>query len=218
MAVPLGPRTLIGVVWALKAAGAGRHQAPRCDRAVSTCRHDRDPPQIRGLAGRLLSSSPRAMCCAWCCARPAPLKKPSEQIAYRATGQKIRRMTPQRQRVLEVAARRLCHARCRTGQGGRRWHLGGEIAGQGRRAGGRGASRPTGLPAARPECRRPRRFPSDQQRAAQELRAVVASAQRQGHAASMASPAPARPRFISKPWRRPWPAAGRCCCCCPKSR
>jgi primosomal protein N' (replication factor Y) len=43
------------------------------------------------------------MCCAWCCARLRPLKKQG-QIAYRASGQKIRRITPQRQRVLEVAA------------------------------------------------------------------------------------------------------------------
>ena len=61
VAVPLGPRTLIGVVWALKRRSEGTKL--RASSTVTTCPQG-EPPQIRGwLADYYVE--PRPMCCAW---------------------------------------------------------------------------------------------------------------------------------------------------------
>ena len=100
--VPLGPRQMIGVVWALKAeAGTGktlRDVAGVFDMPPLPATHRKfvdwlsayylEPP---GNVLRMVLRSPGAF------------EGPREQVAYRATERLPKRMTPQRARVLEIA-------------------------------------------------------------------------------------------------------------------
>ena len=101
--VPLGPRTLIGVVWSLKTqAPEGtrlRDVIARFDMPAMSETHRKFVDWLadyyvepKGNVLRLVLRSPGAF------------EEPKGQIAYRASGIPIRRMTPQRQRVLDVAS------------------------------------------------------------------------------------------------------------------
>ncbi len=101
--VPLGPRSQIGVVWALK------NDAPQ-------------GPKLRDVTGRFdMPAMPEAhrKFIDWLAAyyleppgnvlrmvlrAPGAFEGPRKQIAYRASGNTPKRMTPQRQRILELAA------------------------------------------------------------------------------------------------------------------
>jgi primosomal protein N' (replication factor Y) len=102
VAVPLGPRQMIGVVWALKAE-------PETDKKLRDVIGSFDMPPLSEThrkfidwlsayylepAGNVLRMVLRA---------PGAFEGPREQIAYRATESVPKRMTPQRARVLEVA-------------------------------------------------------------------------------------------------------------------
>ncbi|MGB9142243.1 MAG: DEAD/DEAH box helicase, partial [Aestuariivirga sp.] len=103
VAVPLGPRSLIGVVWALKAeAPVGtklRDVIDRFDMPPMTATHRKFVDWLADYyvepKGNVLRMVLRA---------PGAFEEAKEQIAYRATGQKPRRMTPQRQRILDATA------------------------------------------------------------------------------------------------------------------
>ena len=100
--VPLGPRSMIGVVWAVKAEAATdkklRDVADVFDMPPMSDTHRKfvdwlaayylEPP---GNVLRMVLRSPGAF------------EGPREQVAYRASGAAPKRMTPQRARVLEVA-------------------------------------------------------------------------------------------------------------------
>ena len=102
VAVPLGPRQMIGVVWATKTeAGTTkklRDVIGRFDMVAMTEVHRKfvdwlaayylEPP---GNVLRMVLRSPGAF------------EGPREQIAYRASGTLPKRMTPQRSRVLDIA-------------------------------------------------------------------------------------------------------------------
>ncbi len=100
--VPLGPRTLIGVVWGL---GHEAPQGPRLRDVVERFDMPALPETHRKFvdwlsayylepAGNVLRMVLRA---------PGALAPPREQVAYRASGTAPKRMTPQRARVLEAA-------------------------------------------------------------------------------------------------------------------
>jgi primosomal protein N' (replication factor Y) (superfamily II helicase) len=102
VAVPLGPRQMIGVVWALKAeAGTDkklRDVIERFDMPPMPESHRRFVEWLSAYyiepAGNVLRMVLRA---------PGAFEGPREQVAYRASGAQPKRMTPQRARVLEVA-------------------------------------------------------------------------------------------------------------------
>ncbi|MFO1132396.1 MAG: primosomal protein N' [Hyphomicrobiales bacterium] len=100
--VPLGPRQMIGVVWALKdTAGTDkklRDVAEVFDMPPMPETHRRFVDWLAAYylepAGNVLRMVLRA---------PGAFEGPREQIAYRATESVPKRMTPQRARVLEIA-------------------------------------------------------------------------------------------------------------------
>ncbi len=101
--VPLGPRSLIGVVWALKAqAPEGtklRDVIGRFDMPVMGETHRKF---VDWLADYYVEAKGNVLRMVLRC--PGAFEEAKGQAAYRATGHTIRRMTPQRQRVLEVAS------------------------------------------------------------------------------------------------------------------
>jgi primosomal protein N' (replication factor Y) len=102
VAVPLGPRQVIGVVWALKAEASTtkklREVAGVFDMPPLPEAHRKFVDWLSAYylepAGNVLRMVLRA---------PGALEGPREQIAYRATEATPKRMTPQRTRVLEIA-------------------------------------------------------------------------------------------------------------------
>jgi primosomal protein N' (replication factor Y) len=102
VAVPLGPRQMIGVVWALKAeAGTDKKLRDVIERFDMPPLPETHRKFVEWLstyylepAGNVLRMVLRA---------PGSFDGPRGQIAYRATGAAPKRMTPQRARVLEVA-------------------------------------------------------------------------------------------------------------------
>jgi primosomal protein N' (replication factor Y) (superfamily II helicase) len=102
VAVPLGPRQMIGVVWRLTSeAGTDkklRDVIERFDMPPMPETHRRFVDWLASYylepAGNVLRMVLRA---------PGAFAGPREQIAYRATDSAPKRMTPQRARVLEVA-------------------------------------------------------------------------------------------------------------------
>ena len=173
--VPLGPRQMIGVVWALKdKAGTEkklRDVAGVFDMAVLPETHRKF---IEWLSAYYLE--PQGNVLRMVLRAPGAFEGPREQIAYRASESVPKRMTPQRARVLEIA---------REGFAMRASELA-EAAGVGtsvvKALAKDGALEAVALPALR-------RFPEpdlnaggftlskDQQAAAQALRAVVAQRQ-----------------------------------------
>lgn len=102
VAVPLGPRQMIGVVWALKTqAGTDKKL-----RDVIGC-FDMPPLSethrkfIDWLAAYYLEPAGNVL--RMVLRAPGAFEGPREQIAYRATESVPKRMTPQRARVLEIA-------------------------------------------------------------------------------------------------------------------
>jgi primosomal protein N' (replication factor Y) (superfamily II helicase) len=102
VAVPLGPRQKIGVVWALKREAStdkplrdvlGRFDMPPLPEAHRKF--------IEWLAAYYLEQPGNVL--RMVLRAPGAFEGPREQVAYRASGTAPRRMTPQRARVLEVA-------------------------------------------------------------------------------------------------------------------
>ena len=100
--VPLGSRTLIGVVWALKT------QAPEGTKLRDVViRYDMPPMSdthrkfVDWLADYYVE--PRGNVLRMVLRSPGAFEEPKGQVAYRASGQPAKRMTAQRQRVLEMA-------------------------------------------------------------------------------------------------------------------
>ncbi|MCA3556204.1 primosomal protein N' [Aestuariivirga sp.] len=173
--VPLGPRQTIGVVWALK-------DKAETGKELRDVAHVLDMPPLPETHRRFVDwlsayyLEPAGNVLRMVLRSPRALEGPREQLAYRATGQAPKRMTPQRARVLEVA---------REGFAMRAAELA-EAAGAGipviRALARDGALEAVALPALRP-------FPppdlnaggyalsKDQLAAAAELRAVVAQRQ-----------------------------------------
>ncbi|MFN4143103.1 primosomal protein N' [Aestuariivirga sp.] len=100
--VPLGPRQMIGVVWALKARASTektlREVAGVFDMAPMPETHRRF---VDWLSAYYLEPAGNVLRMVLRC--PGAFEGPREQIAYRATESVPKRMTPQRSRVLEIA-------------------------------------------------------------------------------------------------------------------
>jgi len=101
--VPLGPRSLIGVVWAL------RTDAPPGTRLRDVIvRYDMPP--MSGTHREFVDwvsdyyLEPKGNVLRMVLRSPGAFEEPRGQLAYRASGKAVVRMTPQRQRVLDVAA------------------------------------------------------------------------------------------------------------------
>ena len=102
VAVPLGPRQMIGVVWALKREAMTdkklREVAGVFDMPPMPDTHRKFVDWLSAYylepAGNVLRMVLRS---------PGAFEGPREQLAYRATEQAPKRMTPQRSRVLEIA-------------------------------------------------------------------------------------------------------------------
>ena len=102
VAVPLGPRQMIGVVWEVRAWTPTnmtlRDVIGRFDMPPMTAIHRKFVDWLAAYylepVGNVLRMVLRA---------PGAFEGPRQQIAYRATGSVPKRMTPQRARVLEVA-------------------------------------------------------------------------------------------------------------------
>ena len=100
--VPLGPRQMIGVVWALKETAstekALREVAHAFDMAPMPATHRKFIDWLSAYylepMGNVLRMALRA---------PGAFEGPREQVAYRAAAHVPKRMTPQRARVLEIA-------------------------------------------------------------------------------------------------------------------
>jgi primosomal protein N' (replication factor Y) (superfamily II helicase) len=100
--VPLGPRTLIGVVWALKS------QAPEGTKLRDVIiRYDMPPMGdthrkfVDWLADYYVE--PKGNVLRMVLRSPGAFEEPKGQLAYRVSGRPAKRMTAQRQRVLEMA-------------------------------------------------------------------------------------------------------------------
>ncbi len=100
--VPLGPRSLIGVVWALKT------QAPEGTKLRDVAAHYDMPPMsethrkfVDWLADYYVEPKGNVLRMVLRC--PGAFEEPKGQVAFRASGQPTKRMTAQRQRVLDVA-------------------------------------------------------------------------------------------------------------------
>jgi primosomal protein N' (replication factor Y) len=102
VAVPLGPRQMIGVVWALQDKGPEgrplRDVLGRFDMAPLTETHRKF---VSWLAAYYLE--PPGNVLRMVLRSPGVFEGPREQVAYRATETEPKRMTPQRARVLAVA-------------------------------------------------------------------------------------------------------------------
>jgi primosomal protein N' (replication factor Y) len=102
VAVPLGPRQMIGVVWALKeTASTGktlRDVAGAFDMPPMSATHRKF---IEWLSAYYLE--PMGNVLRMVLRSPGAFEGPREQLAYRASEQVPKRMTPQRARVLEMA-------------------------------------------------------------------------------------------------------------------
>ncbi len=103
--VPLGPRRMIGVVWADEGRCAADHEGPAL-RPIAE-RYDAPPmPEVhRGFIDWVAAYNlvPPGAVLRMCLRVPAALGPPRAHVGYRATGREPERMTPQRKRVMEVA-------------------------------------------------------------------------------------------------------------------
>ena len=103
VSVPLGSRTYIGVVWALRSTapeGAKlRDVVARFDMPAMSDTH-------RKFVGWLADYyvEPQGNVLRMVLRSPGAFEEARQQVAYRASGQPINRKTPQRQRVLEIAS------------------------------------------------------------------------------------------------------------------
>jgi primosomal protein N' (replication factor Y) (superfamily II helicase) len=101
--VPLGPRTLIGVVWALKSkAPEGTKLRDLILRYDMPAMSDTHRKFVDWLAEYYVEPKGNVLRMVLRC--PGAFEEAKGQIAYRASGQVAKRMTAQRQRVLDVAA------------------------------------------------------------------------------------------------------------------
>ena len=101
--VPLGPRQITGVVWS---ANGTAPDGPRLRNVIARYDVPAMPELHRSfvdwLAGYYIE--PAGQILRMCLRAPGALEEPRVKIAYRASGAVPERMTPQRQRVLDVAA------------------------------------------------------------------------------------------------------------------
>ena len=178
--VPLGPRTLIGVVWALKSqAPEGTKLRDVITRFDMPAMGETHRKFVDWLADYYVE--PKGNVLRMVLRVPAAFEEAKGQIAYRASGQKIRRMTPQRQRVLEVAAEGFA---MRLSELAKAAGVGTSVVkslDQGRCPGGRSASRPQGFPGTGLECRWPHAFQTTATRSPRASRRGYLT-KRQGHA------------------------------------
>ncbi|MGF7158441.1 primosomal protein N' (replication factor Y) [Rhodoligotrophos appendicifer] len=104
--VPLGPRDMIGVIWSGPALATNEPGGPRL-RAV---RERYDAPPMAEVHRRFVdwvaayNLVPAGMVLRMCLRSPAALGDPRMQTGYRYVGLPPQRMTPQRQRVIDVAS------------------------------------------------------------------------------------------------------------------
>ena len=102
VAVPLGPRSLIGVVWAMKAqAPEGTKLRDVIGRVDMPAMGEAHRKFVDWLADYYVEPKGNVLRMVLRC--PGAFEEAKGQVAYRATGHTIRRITPQRQRVLDVA-------------------------------------------------------------------------------------------------------------------
>ncbi len=103
VSVPLGSRTYIGVVWALHsnapASAKLRDVITRYDMPAMSETHRKF---VEWLADYYVE--PKGNVLRMVLRSPGAFEEPRQQVAYRASGHPSRRMTPQRQRVLDVAS------------------------------------------------------------------------------------------------------------------
>ncbi len=103
VSVPLGSRTYIGVVWALHsnapASARLRDVTIRFDMPAMSETHRKF---VDWLADYYVE--PKGNVLRMVLRSPGAFEEPRQQVAYRASGHPSRRMTPQRQRVLDVAS------------------------------------------------------------------------------------------------------------------
>jgi primosomal protein N' (replication factor Y) len=102
VAVPLGPRQVIGVVWAL----TGRAETEKPLRDVAHGFDMQPMPAAHRKFIEWLSAyylEPMGNVLRMVLRAPGAFEGPREQLAYRASGQVPKRMTPQRARVIEIA-------------------------------------------------------------------------------------------------------------------
>jgi len=101
--VPLGPRTLVGVVWALKAqAPQGTRLRDVISRYDMPAMSDTHRKFVDWLADYYVEPKGNVLRMVLRC--PGAFEEARGQVAYRASGQAAGRMTAQRQRVLAVAS------------------------------------------------------------------------------------------------------------------
>ncbi len=101
--VPLGPRSYIGVVWELRPATPTNMKL----RDIAQVFDMVPMPETHRNFIEWLSQyylEPKGNVLRMCLRVPSAFAPPRELVAYRATGQTPRRMTPQRQRILEIAS------------------------------------------------------------------------------------------------------------------
>ncbi len=105
--VPLGPRQMTGVVWSIEEAG-GEPEISRDRLKYVAERFDTPPmPEIQRrfvdwVAGYTLSAPGSVL--RMCLRSTEALSPPKPQMGYRIGGPEPKRLTPQRQRVIEAAA------------------------------------------------------------------------------------------------------------------
>ena len=215
--VPLGPRQMIGVVWALKDEAETDEEAARRGGGLRHAAHAGDAPATSSTGWRPITSNPPGNVLRMVLRAPGAFEGPREQIAYRATESVPKRMTPQRARVLEIA---------REGFAMRAAELA-EAAGVGtsviKALAKDGALEAVALPALK-------RFPepdlnaggyglsNDQQEAAQALARRRRAAPAQGDAARRRHRLGQDRSLFRGHGGGPGGRAARCCCCCPRSR
>ena len=209
VAVPLGPREALGVVWA-----ENDNPNPRLDNRLKDIADKLDVPPLKAELRKFVdwvsnyTLSPRGMVVRMALRMGEHLAPARERVGVRLAGPPPKRMTAARNRVLAVVRRRARAQQGRDRGGGRR-HRGrhrradrrGHAGNAGAAAGAGGARARSGFRAARifAGAARRRRMPCARPSPTAAIR----------RRCSTASPAPARPRSISRRWRKPSAAAGR---------
>ncbi len=104
--VPLGPRDTIGVVWSVGRPPRPEGEGPK----LRPVREKYDAPRLKEVQRRFIewvasyNLVPPGLVLRMCLRVPAALGDPRMRMGYRYTGAEPERMTPQRARVLDIAA------------------------------------------------------------------------------------------------------------------
>ena len=203
--MPLGTRTAVGVVWAMREGDGGNLKVGDRPPALAACRAPRCASSSNGSrAGRC---RPRARCCAWRCAGRRRSSRPPRASFIPRPARRPSRPTAARAKVLAALARgRAVEIRLGV-EGGRVGGRDRRVRG-GRRAGGDAAAARSHRARAGPGFRAARAGGrSDRGRAAPWPRPSRRARSRLS--CSKASRARAKRRFISRPSRRRCARGGR---------